>query len=88
MAGPNSPNTLKSKNRLSPKDIIKRTAALTLLLSTTACTSSEFLNIAIPLFCTVGWIPTAFLGMLVLDYFGLWNNKNEDHNESRDRTIF
>jgi len=36
------------KNRLSPKDILKRSAALTLLLSTVACSSDGGLSAALP----------------------------------------
>lgn len=53
MAGLNSPSILRTKNHLSPKDIAKRTAALTLLLSTIAYSVNEkfglFICFGVPL---------------------------------------
>jgi hypothetical protein len=51
------------KNRLSPKDILKRSAALTLLLSTIACSGNELVGGFVLL--VVGWNILA----AIVDYF-------------------
>ena len=59
MAGLNSPNVLNTKNYLSSKDIVKRTTALTLLLSMTALTA-----------CTINGVDDGGLGNIILGFVG------------------
>lgn len=56
MAGINSLNRLRNVNLSSAKEATKKTAALTLLLSMTACTQNELANNSLLLLCLLPFV--------------------------------
>jgi hypothetical protein len=66
------------KNRLSPKDVLKRTAALTLLLSTVACSLLD--NNDGYLLC--GVITIALIGFV--GHLKIVTGKSDEKKESND----
>lgn len=75
------------KNHLSLKDVAKRTAALTLLLSTVACSSSEFYTFFFNNICWTG--PLAYVavgsGIIALAelFEGTWRHPDDGNGHVR-----